>query len=67
MVLLVRCPDQTVTVALDSRLESLISEGLITEYLGCYGWVATTDKKPNAKPHPVSAGNGRCTAFVSCF
>ena len=75
MVILVRCTDQTVSVALASRLESLISEGLITEYLGSDGWVAARCKKPSvpAHPapvvlaHPAPVERGRCTALVSCF
>lgn len=39
MLILVRCPDQSVTVAVKSRLAELINEGLITEYLGARGWV----------------------------
>ena len=67
MVILVRCPDQTVSLALECRLEHLISEGLITGYLASDGWVTAQSKKHSAPSHPVSAGKSRCTAFVSCF
>jgi hypothetical protein len=67
MVILVRCPDQTVSLALVSCLEQLLSEGLITAYLGPAGWVSAPLKKPSAKLHAASAEKGRCTAFVSCF
>lgn len=39
MVVLVRCANNTYTVALLPRLESLASEGLITAYLGPGGWI----------------------------
>ena len=69
MVILVRCTDQTVTVALASQLDILIGEGLITEYLGCDGWVAVAArcKKPCALPYCAPVVKSRCTAFVSCF
>jgi len=67
MVILVRCTDSTVSVALESRLQSLISEGLITEYLGSGGWVAAKSKKPSVPQYPASPEKSRCTAFVSCF
>ena len=67
MVILVRCPDHTVSLALESRLELLISEGLITAYLGPDGWVPAKSKKPSAPVHPAPPAKSRCTAFVSCF
>jgi hypothetical protein len=67
MVILVRCTDQTVSVALESRLELLISEGLITEYLGSDGWVAAKSKKPCVPVYAARARKSRCSAFVSVF
>ena len=67
MVVLVRCSDTTVSVALASSLENLISEGLVTAYLGPHGWVATGGKKPSARAPGAPAEKGRCTAMVSCF
>ena len=67
MVILVRCPDQTVSLALESRLEHLIGEGLITAYLASDGWVPAKSKKTSALAYTASAGKSRCTAFVSCF
>lgn len=67
MITLVRCPDNTVSVALESRLQFLISEGLITEYLGASGWVEAKSKKPSVPRYPASPEKSRCTAFVSCF
>jgi len=67
MVILVRCIDQTVSVALESKLEFLIREGLITAYLGVEGWVPVPGKMTSARSYPASAEKSRCTAFVSCF
>ncbi|HBG06445.1 MAG: hypothetical protein A2075_13080 [Geobacteraceae bacterium GWC2_58_44] len=67
MVVLVCCTDNTFTVALESRLESLASEGLITAYLGPDGWVAAKSKKNRVKGCPQPAERRRYTAFVSCF
>jgi hypothetical protein len=67
MVILVRCPDTTVSVALASQLELLMSEGLITAYLGPQGWVAATTKRPGARSCPATPEKRRVTAFVSCF
>jgi hypothetical protein len=67
MVILVRCPDQTVSLALESRLEELISEGLITAYLGPDGWVAAKSKKTVVLSHSAPVEKSRYTAFVSCF
>lgn len=67
MVILVRCPDGTISLALASRLELLVSEGLITAHLAADGWVAARVRKPTANSHPAPVGKSRCTAFVSCF
>ena len=67
MIILVRCPDSTVSLALASRLELLVSEGLITAYLGSDGWVPANSKKPDQKSPAPLAKKSRCTAFVSCF
>jgi hypothetical protein len=40
MVLLVRCRDNTCSVALKSRLNDLMNDGLITAYLRNGEWVA---------------------------
>jgi hypothetical protein len=67
MVILVRCPDGTISLALASRLELLVSEGLITAHLGSEGWVAAKSRKPAASHQTAPALKSRCTAFVSCF
>ena len=67
MVILVRCTDQSVSVALESRLEYLIGDGLITEYLGADGWVVAKSRKPSPPVHPAPTQRSRCTAYVSCF
>ncbi len=40
MVLLVRCSDNTCSVALKSRLNDLVNEGLVTAYLRNGEWIA---------------------------
>ena len=67
MVILVRCIDQTVSVALASKLEFLIREGLITAYLQADGWVAAQGTETRVRNYPASAEKSRRTAFVSCF
>ncbi len=43
MVLLVRCSNNTCSVALKSRLADLINEGLVTAYLRNGEWVAVEE------------------------
>jgi len=66
MVILVRCPDRSVTVALQSRLAELISEGLITEYLGPRGWLAATEFRACVKS-PTQPRKTCCNRQVSCL
>ena len=66
MVVLVCCTDKTFSVALESRLESLLKEGLITAYLGLDGWVKTKSKT-RVKSCRKPAKKSRYTTFVSCF
>ena len=65
MIVLVRCADTTVSVALASRVELLVSEGQITAYLGPDGWVEAKSQPPRSKSYPAPAAKSRCTAFVS--
>lgn len=51
MVVLVRCKNDVITLALTRNLKSLISEGLITAYLSPEGWV-NADEVP-ARPKLV--------------
>ena len=68
MVILVRCTDQSVSVALESKLEYLIGDGLITAYLGADGWVAAQSRRSSPPAaHPAPNERSRCTAYVSCF
>lgn len=65
MVVLVRCYDNTCTLALESRLTELIDEGLVAEVLRNGAWVA-------AEPTQSWAGHacplpGRLSAMVSSF
>lgn len=40
MVLLVRCSDDTYSVALKSRLQELVNDGLVTAFLRNGEWIA---------------------------
>lgn len=66
MVILVRCPDQSVTVALASKLEELIDNGLISEFLGATGWIAVSSLKPCPKL-PVTPRSRCCSRQLSCL
>jgi len=46
MVLLVRCRDYTCSVALETRLNDLVSDGLVTAYLRNGQWVTVQQKEP---------------------
>lgn len=46
MVLLVRCKDNTCSVALKSCLNDLVREGLVTAYLHNGEWVAVEKTRP---------------------
>ena len=62
---LVRCTDTTVTVALESKLEVLMQEGLITAYLGPRGWVPVKSKSSRRKMSSVQPSEKHGNAFVS--
>jgi hypothetical protein len=53
MVLLVRCRDNTCSVALKSRLNALVNEGLVTAYLRDGEWV-TVLRKETRRTCPLS-------------
>jgi hypothetical protein len=44
MVLLVRCKDNTCSVALESRLNDLVNDGLVTAYLRNDQWVTVQQR-----------------------
>ncbi len=59
MVLLVRCSDNTCSVALKSRLKDLINNGLVTAFLQDGEWIAAqkTAAKRGYLPPPQPAVN----------
>ncbi len=66
MVVLVRCYDDTCTLALESRLTELINEGLVAEVLRDGTWVATEPKRSwTESVQPVLSG--RLAALVSSY
>lgn len=58
MVVLVRCNDNTCSVALKSRIDDLADEGLITAVLRDGEWIAVerTETWRLCKPHQQSKG-----------
>ncbi len=67
MVVLVRCYDDTCTLALESRLTELINEGLVAEVLRDGTWVATEPKRSwTGDVHPALSGS-RLAALVSSY
>ncbi len=46
MVVLVRCSDDTYSVAMESRLDELVMEGLVTAYLRDGEWVTPRERRP---------------------
>jgi len=66
MVALVRCCDGTYSVALQSRLNELITQGLISEYLQEGEWVVAEQVVKWDYP-PPKPSERRFAAVVSCF
>ncbi len=67
MVVMVRCYDNTCTLALESRLTELINEGLVAEVLRNGAWVAAEPMQSwNDSAHPAQPGS-RIAALVSSF
>ena len=67
MVVLVRCIDNTCTLALEERLDELINDGLITSFLHEGEWVRIDRKLPrHMYALSVRADRGM-TAMVSSF
>lgn len=67
MVVLVRCTDDTVTVAQGSKLSQLIRDGLIKSFLRSGVWVDAASRQPEPRKRPTPPTDSRCTAFVSCL
>lgn len=67
MIVLVRCVDNTVTVAMESSLPRLIHEGLIVSVLRSGEWTEITPNKPGWIIYPSPVPEQKYTAFVSCF
>ncbi|RNC66655.1 MAG: hypothetical protein ED859_16110 [Desulfuromonadales bacterium] len=67
MVVLVRCTDDTITVALESSLDQLIKDGMIKSFLSSDEWIDTVNRVPEWKKRPVPISDSRYAALVSCF
>ncbi len=66
MVVLVRCCDDTCSLALKSRLDKLINAGLITAVLHDGVWVKTGHSTARRDPAPRRPKK-RVTALVTSF
>ncbi len=67
MVVLVRCTDDTITVAQESKLSKLIKDGLIKSYLRSGEWMDAVNLQPKPRKRPAPPADCHCTAYVSCF
>ncbi|MBT1074566.1 GSU3473 family protein [Geobacter grbiciae] len=67
MVVLVRCTDDTVTVAQGSKLSKLIKDGLVKSFLRSGVWVEAVNYRQEITRRTSPSSDSRCTAFVSCF
>ncbi|BDV43327.1 hypothetical protein GURASL_22500 [Geotalea uraniireducens] len=67
MVVLVRCADDTITVALESSLNQLIKDGVVKSFLSSGEWIDTVNRQPEWKKRSAFLPEPRITAFVSCF
>ncbi|BBA70147.1 GSU3473 family protein [Geobacter sulfurreducens] len=66
MVVLVRCIDDTITVALEANLKQLIREGSIKSFLRAGEWVDAVTSLERKK-RPVTLSEGRYVTLVSGF
>ena len=67
MVVLVRCIDNTCTLALEARLDELINDGMITAFLHEGEWVRIDRNLPRyLYAHSIRAERGM-SAMVSSF
>ena len=67
MVVLVRCIDNTCTLALETRLNELINEGLIAAFFRDDEWIRI-ERSPARRDHISSCQTERrLTAMVSSF
>ncbi len=67
MVVLVRCCDDTCSLALKSRLDKLIKAGLVTAVLHEGVWVKTGHSTATRDPAPPRRPKNRVTALVTSF
>ena len=67
MVVLVRCIDNTCTLALEARLNELINDGLIMSFLHEGQWVRIDRNLPRHMYAPSVRADRGMTAMVSSF
>lgn len=67
MVVLVKCNDNTCTLALESRLTELINDGLVVQVLRNGTWMTATRSQPPVEGIRPVAMQGGVTAMASSF
>lgn len=67
MVILVRCCDGTCSLALKSRLDELIKEGLVSAFLQDGEWIRTVHPPVKRDVPAAKRPKGRLAALVSSF
>jgi len=67
MVVLVRCCDNSCTLALESRLKDLINEGLVVEVLRNDTWVKVVRPMTYFDAAQAAPRHGRAAALASSF
>ncbi len=67
MVVLVRCCNDVCVPALESHLNELISNGLITAFLRDGTWIPIELHPAKRDALPIARPQGRMTAMVSSF
>ena len=67
MVILVRCRNDVYSIALQSRVDELVREGLISAYLLNGEWVTTEHPLVRRECSVARTSQGKVAALVSSF
>lgn len=67
MVVLVRCTDDTITVAQRVKLNLLIRDGLIKSFLRSGVWVDVTNYQAKPQRRLAPPSESRCSTFATCL
>lgn len=67
MVILVRCSNGSYSLALETRLDALINDGLVAAFLNDGEWITTGPLRVKRDTPPAKIPQGRVAAHVSTF